>query len=557
MILTVKKNLSIVIIVSLIISSLALISVNAAIEWLAGDTNSDGAVNMKDIVLLQQYLNKWDVTIDESVTDVNEDSAINMKDIVLLQQFLNNSATLPSVPKISYKAHVEDDGWMSLVKNGETAGTTGENKRLEAIVINHPNVQYRVHIQDAGWLSWVSSGDIAGTTGENKQIEAVQIKPDDKFKCDVYYRLHIENYGWTGWAKNGETAGSTGIGLRAEAIQIKIVKKGETVESDRIVYLKKPEMTYTAHIQDLNWLDTVNDGEIIGTTGQSLRLEAFKIHLKNFEGNNGIYYKAHVSDIGWQDWVSSGSVAGTEGQEKPVEAIQIKLSSSLVDYFDIYYRVHSQDYDWLGWAKNGESAGTIGGRKQIEAMQIKLVPKGDEAPGGGTPFYELEEEVKPSNIDFVYPMQNTYVCGNDWREYYSARPSRPYHAGIDIASSVGNTNIYATTSGTVDRCGWNSANGNYVVIKHSINGSTVYSFYAHLSSYCVSVGTSVDSSTKIGVMGNTGSGSAGAHLHFAFVDTSCAGNYYGYIPYFTGDKSTYGGVTFYNPHYIVQNNQLP
>lgn len=146
MILTVKKNLSIVIIVSLIISSLALISVNAAIEWLAGDTNSDGAVNMKDIVLLQQYLNKWDVTIDESVTDVNEDSAINMKDIVLLQQFLNNSATLPSVPKISYKAHVEDDGWMSLVKNGETAGTTGENKRLEAIVINHPNVQYRVHI---------------------------------------------------------------------------------------------------------------------------------------------------------------------------------------------------------------------------------------------------------------------------------------------------------------------------------------------------------------------------------------------------------------------------
>lgn len=553
-----KRILSIFLAVSFIISSFALVSVNAVNEWLAGDVNSDGTVNMKDIVLLQQNLNGWDVTIDESVADVNEDFTINMKDIVLLQQYLNNAAILPSAPSISYKAHVEYNGWMSLVKNGEIAGTTGEGKRLEAIVINHPCIQYRVHVQDYGWMPWVSSGDIAGTTGEKKQIEAIQIKPcDDDFNFYVYYRLHIENYGWTGWAKNGEIAGSTGIGLRAEALQIKLVKKGEVLESDRIVYLKKPEMTYTAHIQDLNWLETVNDGEIIGTTGQSLRLEAFRINLKNFEGENGIYYKAHVSDIGWQDWMSSGSVAGTEGQGKPVEAIQIKLSSSLVDYFDIYYRVHSKDLGWLGWAKDGESAGTVGGRKQIEAMQIKLIPKGDEAPGSGTPFYELEEEIQPVSSDFVYPMQNAYVCGNDWREYYSARPSRPYHAGIDIASSVGNSNIYATASGIVDRCGWNSANGNYVVIKHSINGGTVYSFYAHLSSYCVSVGAYVDSSTKIGVMGNTGSGSAGAHLHFAFVDTSCAGNYYGYIPYFTGDKSTYSGVTFYNPHYIVQNNQLP
>lgn len=551
-----NKILSILLTVSILIGLMTTVSASNT-EWIAGDINSDGMVNMKDIVLLQQYLNGWDVTIDESVSDINEDYTIDMKDVVSLQKYMNKLSSLPNIPSISYKVHIENKSWLSSVKNGEIAGTTGESKRLEAIVINHSNIQYRVHVQNDGWLPWVSSGEVAGTVGKEKQIEAISIKLDEKeaLKFDIYYRLHIKEYGWTGWAKNGEIAGSTGLNLRAEAIQINFVKKDTTVSSDKLSYLEKPKLTYKAHIQDLNWQKEVKEGEIAGTTGKSLRLEAFVINLMNFNGGNGVYYKVHVSDIGWQSWVSSGNIAGTEGQKKAVEAIQIKLSSSLEPYFDIYYRVHSKDLNWLGWAKNGESAGTTGGRKQIEAIQIKLLPKNSSSPGGGTPFYVLEEET--TNNSFVYPMQNTYVCGNDWGEYYSARPSRPYHAGIDIASSNGNTNIYATANGVVDKCGWNSANGNYVVIKHSIGSNVVYSFYAHLSRYCVSVGTSVNSNTIIGIMGNTGSGSAGAHLHFAFMDTSWAGNYYGYIPYFTGNKSAYGGVTYYNPHYIVQNNQLP
>ena len=54
-----------------------------------GDINGDTKVNMKDIVLLQQYLNGWNVAIDEAAANVNGDSTINMKDIVLLQQYLN------------------------------------------------------------------------------------------------------------------------------------------------------------------------------------------------------------------------------------------------------------------------------------------------------------------------------------------------------------------------------------------------------------------------------------------------------------------------------------
>ena len=60
-------------------------------KWLMpGDINNDNKVNMKDLVLLQQYLNNWEVTIDENTANVNGDEKINMKDLVLLQQYLNN-----------------------------------------------------------------------------------------------------------------------------------------------------------------------------------------------------------------------------------------------------------------------------------------------------------------------------------------------------------------------------------------------------------------------------------------------------------------------------------
>jgi len=59
-------------------------------DYIPGDVNGDSNVNMKDIVLLQQYLNDWDVEIDENAANVNGDSSINMKDIVLLQQYLND-----------------------------------------------------------------------------------------------------------------------------------------------------------------------------------------------------------------------------------------------------------------------------------------------------------------------------------------------------------------------------------------------------------------------------------------------------------------------------------
>ena len=58
-------------------------------EFQYGDGNGDGNINIKDLGLLQQYLNGWDVEINTSAVDVNGDGSVNIKDLGLLQQYLN------------------------------------------------------------------------------------------------------------------------------------------------------------------------------------------------------------------------------------------------------------------------------------------------------------------------------------------------------------------------------------------------------------------------------------------------------------------------------------
>ena len=54
-----------------------------------GDANGDGKVNNRDLGLIQQYLNGWDVTIDATACDVNGDGKVNNRDLGLIQQLLN------------------------------------------------------------------------------------------------------------------------------------------------------------------------------------------------------------------------------------------------------------------------------------------------------------------------------------------------------------------------------------------------------------------------------------------------------------------------------------
>nr|WP_288652798.1 Ig-like domain-containing protein [uncultured Faecalibacillus sp.] len=293
-------------------------------------------------------------------------------------------------PSVNYSTHVQDIGWQGYVKDGSTAGTTGQSKRLEAIRIKLSNntsyngtIQYQTHIQDIGWQGWKMNDDTSGTSGQSKRLEAIRIKLTDELaeNYDIYYRVHAQEFGWLGWAKNGESAGTAGYSYRLEAIEVKLVEKGGKAPGSTQDAYRQRYVSYQTHVQDIGWQGIKYDGEEAGTSGQSKRLEAINISLSNPLYSGSIEYQTHVQDIGWQGWKANGQMAGTSGQSKRLEAIRIKLTGEMAKQYDIYYRVHSQEFGWLGWAKNGESAGTEGYSYRLEAIQIQLVKKGSSAPG--------------------------------------------------------------------------------------------------------------------------------------------------------------------------------
>ena len=139
-----------------------------------------------------------------------------------------------ALPVVQYRVQVQTYGWQSYVKNGQTSGTVGKAKRLEAIRIKiadnkgvSGSIQYRTHVQKKGWQKWVSDDALSGTVGKALRLEAIQIKltGDLAEKYDIYYRVQAEKFGWMGWAKNGASAGTSGYGYRLEAIQIQLAYK--------------------------------------------------------------------------------------------------------------------------------------------------------------------------------------------------------------------------------------------------------------------------------------------------------------------------------------------
>jgi len=171
-----------------------------------------------------------------------------------------------------------------------------------------------------------------------------------------------------------------------------------------------------------------------------------------------------------------------------------------------------------------------------------------------------------------YPLNGAKCSWSDggatwsWGEDINGNPNsadRTFHLGLDLTGS--STTVYSALEGTVAACSSSNsgANGRYVIIKHNFSGKTIYSFYAHLASVNVSNGQDVTKTTEIGVMGRSGYGSntyygTNPHLHFAIVNTlKSEGNYYGYSYKFSGNATTHGDVTFYNPKYIIDNNKLP
>ncbi len=144
------------------------------------------------------------------------------------------------IPRVSYRAHVQEIGWMDSVTDPEIAGITSRDLRMEAFKIklaNHNSeghLEYRANIQDIGWESkWYTNDEMSGTVGKQLCLKGIQIRMTGALakKYDVYYRVNLKDIGWIDWVKNGETAGSQDQDKPLEAIQIGLVEKDDSVKS--------------------------------------------------------------------------------------------------------------------------------------------------------------------------------------------------------------------------------------------------------------------------------------------------------------------------------------
>ena len=141
---------------------------------------------------------------------------------------------------LTYRMHSQDVGWLPAVRDGQTAGTTGECLRGEAIKIAPPEgvvLDAFAHCQDVGTLGYpgivrsegsgTGSSDadpIIGTVGKAKRLEAIMLRVvSNTGPCKgktLWYQAHVQDEGWQTAVKAGQWAGTRGKAKRLEAIRM-------------------------------------------------------------------------------------------------------------------------------------------------------------------------------------------------------------------------------------------------------------------------------------------------------------------------------------------------
>lgn len=177
----------------------------------------------------------------------------------------------------------------------------------------------------------------------------------------VTYQGLVKGIGWQAAVSDGQVAGTQGQSLRMEALKVALVGAPEGAS-----------IKYQAHVAMVGWQNAVSNGQTAGTVGRSLQMEAVKISLENMPGYT-VRYQVHVAQIGWMPWVSDGQVAGTTGRGLRLEAIRIVIEKIAVDTtVGARYQSHIRNRGWLTAVANGQTAGTAGSGLRMEAIKIDL-----------------------------------------------------------------------------------------------------------------------------------------------------------------------------------------
>ncbi len=117
----------------------------------------------------------------------------------------------------------------------------------------------------------------------------------------------------------------------------------------------------------------------------------------------------------------------------------------------------------------------------------------------------------------IHPLpENSYRISSPFgvrvlEQFHEGEPH--FHTGVDMAAPLG-TPVYAVLDAKAKVVSEQEQGGKYIILQHGENMNTLF---AHLDSFSVSEGDTVEQGEKIGEVGNTGTHSTGPHLHFELI----------------------------------------
>lgn len=168
-------------------------------------------------------------------------------------------------------------------------------------------------------------------------------------------------------------------------------------------------------------------------------------------------------------------------------------------------------------AKKGDTPESIADKYSVSLEKVALVNNiTDNVIKAGSVLFLPDAKLDRVTIQeingdlFLRPLHDGYYISSryGWRDnpFYG---SRTFHNGMDMATYRG-APIYAALDGVVVETGYDVTYGNYVIISHHSGYQTLY---GHMNTILAHEGQHVTTSTRIGLVGNTGQ-STGPHLHF-------------------------------------------
>jgi murein DD-endopeptidase MepM/ murein hydrolase activator NlpD len=315
----------------------------------------------------------------------------------------------------------------------------------------------------------------------------------------VLYRVEklLEVFTWRFWRAHLRLLVSLCF-LSISALLVFYQVRSVQIEKQRYLYYPEGWVFHTPHRESLKSADTSTESSEQRSVGGG-SLSVLPIDIKLYRVREGDTLSG-IADRFAMDLDTIASLNREWGSG--VHLIQIGEAIKIPNQDGIYIEIH-EDLEEV-CSEKGVPVEVVHAVNGIDPGRVEA---GMELFFPGVQHTGIERSVVTGSA-FLKPVGGWLTSGFGYRRDPFTKEMH-FHRGVDLAAPLG-TAVRAALDGRVVAVGYDPVLGNYILIRHQINYS---SLYGHLSQTWVARGSTVTRGQRIGAVGSTGR-STGPHLHF-------------------------------------------